>query len=89
MLSLVMQAAKGGHLQVVKVLLQGGADPCQLAVDGSGLFEYATLGGNIQVLEFLYNLGTINIHNRNNFGCTAVVILGQLRIVYCQTQSCQ
>ena len=71
----MVQAAKGGHLQVVKTLLQGGASPSQLALDGSGLFEYATLGGNLEVLEYLRSdcADTINIHNRNNFGCTAVV----------------
>lgn len=52
----LMQAAKGGHVEVVRWLLEeGGADPHRTMKDGSRVFDWAVMGGTRACFLFLLN----------------------------------
>ncbi len=49
----LMHAAAEGHLQVVKVLLEYGADPAIKDVDGDTASDFAARNGHRQVVQWL------------------------------------
>lgn len=52
----LMHAAAEGHLDVVKVLVENGADRSLRDVDGDDAVSFATQGGHTQVVEFLNSI---------------------------------
>ena len=53
----LMHAAAEGHLEVVKVLLEHGADRSLRDVDGDNAASFAAQGGHLQVVEYLDSIG--------------------------------
>lgn len=68
----LMQAAKHGHLAIVKALLADGASVHTRMRDGSAVLDWAAMGGHVHVLAFLLTQQGVNPLHRNLFGCTAV-----------------
>ena len=68
----LMQAAKGGHLRVVRFLVEeAGADPTRTMRDGSSVFAWAVMGGDLAVMAYVAGLPGVDVHGANAFGCTA------------------
>jgi ankyrin repeat domain-containing protein 17 len=59
-------ACQNGHLQVVEILLQNGANPLQCLKDNSNCLIEAAKGGHTKIVEILINWN--NSHNNNNNG---------------------
>ena len=58
----LMHAAAEGHLQVVKLLMEFGADPALTDVDGDDAEFFARQAGHIQVADYLNALDERSFH---------------------------
>lgn len=59
-------AIKGGHLNIVKYLLDKGANPKQTTNSGSTLLIYAAKYGHTNIVEFLIESGLSEIEEKKN-----------------------
>lgn len=67
-----MQACKHGQLSTVAALIDAGADPTAGSKDGSTVFHYAVLGGDLPTVQYLYALlPRAAAHEPNLHGCGA------------------
>lgn len=67
----LIQDARGGHLECIKLLLLRGADINMTDEDGLTPFISAAIGGNIDCLNVLEKEGA-EIHAKNIYGCNAI-----------------
>ncbi|XP_069680686.1 uncharacterized protein [Periplaneta americana] len=83
MVTPLMYAARRGHLDVVKYLVDQGADTSLCDSDNQNAFMYAVRGGHLEVVRFLWNNTGINKSNINehSFPLHMSVSLGNLDVV--------
>jgi hypothetical protein len=69
----VMDALRNGHIAVVRLMHDRGADLSR--VDGSGriVLHKAASGGNVECIEFVLAVTTIDVNSTNNFGTTPIM----------------
>ncbi|XP_065337937.1 uncharacterized protein LOC135938275 isoform X1 [Cloeon dipterum] len=65
-------AASREDAQACKLLLQNGADATLVNNEGSNALHFACEGGNLDVLELLLSLGTIDLNAKNKDGNTVL-----------------
>ncbi|XP_067668012.1 serine/threonine-protein phosphatase 6 regulatory ankyrin repeat subunit B-like [Haliotis asinina] len=67
----VMAAARGGHRDVVELLVSRGADVSLVDVYGDNILHVACEGGDRTTVEFVLSLDAVDVNDRNNKGQTA------------------
>ena len=80
----LLVASSNGHLNIVKLLLDHGADPEAVTVSGTTPLMAAAREGREDVAQFLLSLPNINLEARDEDGWTALLaasINGHLNIV--------
>ena len=80
----LLSAASGGHVQVVKLLLDHGADPAAVDVRGITALMKAAMNGRGEVAALLLSTSNINLEARCGQGMTALhraVVGGRLNLV--------
>lgn len=71
------EAVKWGHLDVCKVLIQYGADPLQVDLDGNTLAHTAVMGDNPELLDYLKTQG-VDLEQKNIDFLTPAELLATL-----------
>ncbi|XP_067659835.1 uncharacterized protein [Haliotis asinina] len=69
----LMEAARLGHRDVVKLLVSRGADVSLVDVDGNNILHYACVKGNKRTVEFALCLDEVDIDSRGGRGRTPVM----------------
>ncbi|XP_046560093.1 palmitoyltransferase AKR1-like isoform X3 [Haliotis rubra] len=67
----VMEAAEGGHRDVVELLVSRGADVSLVDDDGNNILHCACMVGDRKTVEFVLSQDGVDINVRNNDGETA------------------
>ncbi|XP_046555513.1 ankyrin repeat and KH domain-containing protein mask-like isoform X2 [Haliotis rubra] len=67
----VMDAAWGGHRDVVKLLMKRGADVTLVDEDGYNTLHWACYSGDVGTVKLVLSRGLVDISARNNCGKTA------------------
>ncbi|XP_067669966.1 ankyrin repeat domain-containing protein 23-like [Haliotis asinina] len=67
----VMEAAGGGHRDVVKLLVSRGADVSLVDDVGDNILHYACKGGDSETVEFVLSLDAVDVNASNSIGQTA------------------
>ncbi|XP_046558316.1 uncharacterized protein LOC124267435 [Haliotis rubra] len=67
----VMEAARGGHRDVVDFLVSRGADVSLVDKNGNNILHWACRGGDRKTVKFVLSLDGVDINARNNNGKTA------------------
>ena len=81
--SALAQAVTGGHLKIVRMLIEAGADPRGQTGEGNSMLMLAVLSKKADLVEYMLRHEP-DINRRNDIGDTALMIAagdGQLRIV--------
>ncbi|XP_048238810.1 sex-determining protein fem-1-like [Haliotis rufescens] len=69
----LIEAAGSGHLEVMKFLMDKGADPRQVEGTGRNILHVASMRGDVQMLTYiLENATTIHIETTTDEGMTAL-----------------
>ncbi|XP_071078471.1 cyclin-dependent kinase 4 inhibitor C-like [Haliotis cracherodii] len=66
-----MEAARGGHRDVVELLVSEGADVSLVDVVGDNILHWACMGGDVETVKFVLSLHVVDIDARNKWGQTA------------------
>ncbi|XP_071078674.1 multiple epidermal growth factor-like domains protein 6 [Haliotis cracherodii] len=67
----VMEAAVGGHRDVVELLVSEGADVSLVDEDGNNILNFACMGGDVETVKYVLSLNVVDIDARNKSGQTA------------------
>ncbi|XP_046569741.1 ankyrin repeat and KH domain-containing protein mask-like [Haliotis rubra] len=67
----VMEAALGGHREVMELLLSRGADVSLVDKDGNNTLHLACHGGDVGAVELILSQDVVDVNARNNRGQTA------------------
>ncbi|XP_067659820.1 histone-lysine N-methyltransferase EHMT2-like [Haliotis asinina] len=67
----VMRAARGGHRDVVELLVSRGADVSLVDDDGDNILHLACYEGDGTTVEFVLSLDAVDVNARNSDGQTA------------------
>ncbi|XP_071078492.1 ankyrin repeat domain-containing protein 29-like [Haliotis cracherodii] len=63
-----MEASRWGHGDVVKVLVNKGADPSYVSSDGRNILHLACEGGYVSIVKYILSLDMFDINARNHAG---------------------
>ncbi|XP_071084670.1 ankyrin repeat domain-containing protein 2-like isoform X2 [Haliotis cracherodii] len=70
----VMEAALGGHRDVVELLVSEGADVSLVDEDGDNILHWACWGGDVETVKFVLSLHVVDINSRGGRSQTPVMV---------------
>lgn len=79
----LMLAAMGGHAEVVRSLLNHGADPAAISASEYTALMMATESGNLDCVKVILNTGNYSGHIKNSQGKNALMICANSDIFNC------
>ncbi|XP_046330259.2 ankyrin repeat domain-containing protein 50-like [Haliotis rufescens] len=73
----VMIAAERAHKDIFYLLLSKGSDLSGRSVSGDYILHCASIGGNVEIIEYLLSQGIDDINSRGQLGATPVMMAAQ------------